>query len=534
MEFRINNTFLKKKENLIIIGIALFNFLFILLYSASSSYGYFRDELYYIACSKHLAWGYVDHPPFSIFVLWLWRLLFGESIISIRLIPALSMSATILIITSIVRQLLTPSPLERAGVRLQNLPLDRAGARFPIIFSAIAAAFTSLFQIINSFYSMNTLELLIGTICTYILVRIFKYDNRKLWMLFGMFFGIGLLNKHTFIIYGICLLIWLIFTQARKYLKTKELWLGILIAFIILLPNLIWQFQNGFPSLEFYRNAATMKYTPSNPLQILFLQAFTISPFVFIISIIGCIFLIFNKAMKDFKVLGWMYIFGLLLMIITRTGRPDRIVFFYPILIAAGSVLLTNFLGNRKLSVLKYIYIFLIIIGGSITHLIGLPVLTPQKLIVFNDIIGFHPEFEKGMKLPIIQPIADRLGWEELADSLNSACMKLKSEQKSKCVIVARNYGEAGAIELLGKKYKLPSVVCGHNSYWLWKDTTLKPDYFIIIRRNIKDLLESFENVEQIGKIHAKYAIEDNAGIFLCSKPRKSMKQLWEGLKFFI
>ena len=150
--------------------------LLVLLY-ASRNYGYFIDELYYIACSDHLDWGYVDQPPLVALITKIARLLFGDSLQGIRFFSALAGAAKVLLTGIIAREL--------------------GGNRFAQILAALAVLVAPGFLAIDNLLSMNSFEALIWTACAYVLIRIINTANQKLWIWFGLLAGIGLENKYS-------------------------------------------------------------------------------------------------------------------------------------------------------------------------------------------------------------------------------------------------------------------------------------------------------------------------------------------------
>jgi 4-amino-4-deoxy-L-arabinose transferase-like glycosyltransferase len=211
-----------------------------------TSYGYFRDELYYIACSNHLAWGYVDQPPFSIAVLAAVRFLFGESLIAIRFLPAIVGGVTVLL----------------AGLMARRI----GGGRFAQVLASLAIL-TSPVVMGNAgrYYSMNAFDLLFWALAGYIIILIITKNEPKLWLLFGVVAGLGVLNKYSMGFFLVSLLAAMILTPSRRQFLSIWFWIGALIGLVMVLPHFIWEYQNGFPTLEFIRNAAYLKNTPTTP-----------------------------------------------------------------------------------------------------------------------------------------------------------------------------------------------------------------------------------------------------------------------------
>ena len=194
----------------------------------SGRYGYFRDELYYIACAQHLDFGYVDQPPLSTLLLRLSEALFGHSLFAIRVLPALASAATVALTGLIARQL---------------------GGRAWAIALACAATLSALFYLaVGNFFSMNAFEPLFWMGIVYLLVRIINGGAPTLWLWFGALLGLGIENKHSTLFFAAGVFVALLLTPERRHFAQKWIWLGALLAFAIALPNILWQARHHWPS----------------------------------------------------------------------------------------------------------------------------------------------------------------------------------------------------------------------------------------------------------------------------------------------
>ena len=506
-----------QNENTPLLLIAFSYFVFLISLSFLSQYGYFRDEFYYLACAKRLAFGYVDHPPLAPFLLWLNGLLFGNSLTAIRLLPALAGAATIYLTGLVTREL--------------------GGNRFSQTLAAVAMAIVPVFLVINSFYSMNTFEPLIMIACILLFIKIISENQPRYWLWIGPLAGIGLLNKHTFAVYLAILLVAMLLTPLRKYYKTKEFWLGGLIALIVFAPNLIWQIQNHLISLEFYRNINIYKNVPTPPLPFIMTQILSYHPFTFPIWLAGLGYFFFLTKGKPYRSFGYLFLFTFLFFLLSGSSRPDRVGPVYPVTFAGGAILIESWFNKLRWLWLKVTAIAFLIIGGLIIALTVMPVLSPPQLVKYNQALGLGPQqFEVGQRPEIPQLLADRLGWEKMAQDMSQALQQLSLKEKSQAIIFASNYGEAGALEFYGPKYGLPRVISGHNSYWLWGYGKQAATVVITIGIPKEDLLKAFESVAYSGVIHTyKYAMayENQLPIYICRKPRQPMTEIWGKVKVF-
>jgi 4-amino-4-deoxy-L-arabinose transferase-like glycosyltransferase len=506
----------EKTDLLILLGISLSLFLYHLLTSVLDTYGYFIDELYYIACSKRLALGYVDHPPLSIFLLALNRWLLGESIPALRVLPAFALAATVFTTGMIVRQL--------------------GGTRTAIVTASLAVMAMPVYLLMGSFYSMNAFEILICTIIFFLTIRLIHMKNSKYWLAIGLLMGLGLEMKHTIILYGLAMTLGLLLTSARRLLWNKWFVWGMLITFLLLLPNLVWQYLHGFPSLEFYRNAIINKNISTGPLGILFAQILFANPFSLPLWLAGVLYVFRSKDAEEYRFLGWTYVVLLFVMVLSQSSRPDRISAFYPCLFSAGAVALqaiNKLLMRRVVTILMIVLLFL---GLVISAPIFTPLFAPATTKNYISAIGLSLNVESGkINDPLPQWLGDRLGWHELSSKVAKVFHSLSPEEQRNTVIISTNYGEAGALELYGKEFGLPRVFATHNSYHLWGPPSDSIRTYIAVFVNRHDLEKKFENVIEAEVQTCEYCTrpQQRIPIYIAQKPRFSITTEWQNFRTF-
>ena len=201
----------------------------------ANGYGYFRDELYYIACSRHLAFGYVDHPPLSILLLALNRYLLGDSLLALRFLPAVAASVLVLLTARLAKE----------------VGADAYGQTL----AALSVLATPVFLVTDSFYSMNAFEPIFWTAAAYVIARLINTGDDRLWMLFGVVAGLGIENKHSMLFMCFGIAVGILLTPARRLIFSRWLLVGAVVAFALFLPNLIWEANNHWATLEFMHNA---------------------------------------------------------------------------------------------------------------------------------------------------------------------------------------------------------------------------------------------------------------------------------------
>jgi hypothetical protein len=491
-------------------------------------YGYFIDEFYYIACSKRLAFGYVDHPPLSIWLLALSRALIGESLPALRLLPAIAVAATVFLTGRMARML-------GCGVRGQ-------------VLAALAVLVAPAYVLIGGFYSMNPFELLIWTACGCLVIQIMRDDGRdprgyrdraKRWLSLGLLVGVGLEFKHTMILYVVALLIGWIVSPSRRVLRTKHLIFGGLIAIAILLPNLIWQAQHGLPSLEFYRNAILLKNAPTAPIDVVLEQVLLMNPIALPLWLLGLWFCLVCAEGRPYRAFGWSYLVLILIMVASRSSRPDRIIAAYPILFAAGAravellAAARGVAGRRSWS--ARVAIPAIAAGGIVLGPIVTPVLPPAMLVKYMKALGMQFEIERGKTAKLPQWFADRFGWEERVAEVGRVWATLPPDDRKHAVVVGGNYGQAGSLEFYGPRYGLGRVISTHNNYFLWGPGEDSIQVVVAVLVSREDLEEAFEDVRQVGFHECEYCMDyqSRLPVFVARNPRYDLRAVWPELKHF-
>jgi 4-amino-4-deoxy-L-arabinose transferase-like glycosyltransferase len=482
----------------------------------NGGYGYFRDELYYMACGEHLAWGYVDQPPFMPLVAFLTRHLLGESLFALRFFPAICGGLIVLLTGLVAREL--------------------GGGGYAQGLAAVAVMVAPVYLAIDNFFSMNCFDQVFWALAGYIVIRILKQGDPKLWLLFGLVAGIGLMNKYSMGFLGLGIVVGLVLTPARRHLRSKWLWLGGAIAFIIFLPHILWEIHYGFPSLEFIHNATVMKNLPQTPFQFMAGSALGIHFLNLPIWLAGLAFFFLARAGKPFRLFGWVFVSILALFLLTQ-AKPYYLAPAYLFLLAGGAVAIEAFVLKRNWNWLKPASLVLLLAGGAATAPYVLPVLPPESFLKYQNFIGFKaPSEEKGKQGKLPQQYADMFGWENMAAIVARVYNTLSPEEKQKCVIGASNYGEAGAIDFFSKKYGLPHAISSHNNYWIWGPGEKPGEIAIIVGGNPEDYLRIYYDVQQAATVICEYArpFETNLPVYLCRRPKVTLQQVWPRIKHFI
>lgn len=496
-------TFLSENKHLLIISSLIF--LLIYLSTFNKSYGYFIDEFYYIACANNPAFGYVDHPPLAPLLLTVFQFLFGDSLYAIRILPALAEASAVFY----------------TGILTKEI----GGNKFAQLLAACSLAAMPVTVAFGGFYSMNAFEPLLAVLLLLVIVKMIKSGNEKLWIYAGVVMGLGVMNKHTFVIFIAALIIALIAGGKWKLLFNRWFILGGVISVLIFLPNIIWQILNDFPSLEFYRNISLYKNVYTPPLAFIMGQVMQMSPTTIPVWIAGTFYFLFSRQYKDSRFLSILFAALFLFMMLSGTSRSDRLAFAYPAAFAGGAVFFANIIKRYNSIWLKSAIIIFLFIGLGLALPIILPYFNYETAKEHTEFLGINTELERGKKPPLPQLLADRIGWKEKVNLVVNAYNSLSEVEKKQTIIAGDNYGQAGAIELYGKPYNLPPVACSHNSYFLWSKNRVNGNILLQLD-NLGDyngLKELFDTVEIFpGEFKNNYVSqhENNLVVFICRGPK--------------
>jgi hypothetical protein len=489
---------------------------FLLHVLGQGDYELFRDELYYLACAKRLALGYVDHPPLSIFALRLNVAVLGDSQIALRIVPALLGGLTVVVAGLMARQF--------------------GGGRLAQGLASLSVILAPIYLISFGFFSMNAIELLLWSLGSYTLTLLVGRGEPRLWLVFGVIAGLGLLTKHTFVLLGAAVVVGLLLTGERRQLLSRWIWLGGAVALLLVLPNLLWQHWNDWPSLEFYRSATLNKNVDTPPLMAVFLQILVTNPGNLPLGLAGLYFFFREPAGRRYRFLGWAFAFLLVLIVFSGVSRPDRIAGIYPMLFAGGAVVLERLTRTRRW------------IGGGAAvlsvsaGLLQLPVSAPLLPARFAEStmsrMGSLLQSEQGKSPPLPQWLSDRRGWHDMAGAVTAAYETLTPEEQEEVFFYGSNYGRAGAIEHLGRG--LPDrVLCGHNNYYHWSEDKLAdtpaPSVLISVGLRREHLDALFASVEQVGETRCDRCMnyENGVPIFVARRPLKPLADVWAEFKHY-
>jgi hypothetical protein len=483
-------------------------------FAFNGRFGYFRDELYYAACGQHFSWGYVDHAPLAPWLAQLSRALLGDSLFALRFLPALAASAKVFLAAWIAREL--------------------CGRSFAQFLAALTTLIAPIYLTFDNFFSMNSFEPVFWMACAAIVLRILNGGDARLWLLFGLVAGVGILNKHSMLFFGSGIVLGLLFTSGRRHYTSKWIWTGAAISFFLFLPNLVWEIRNGWPTIALLRSVVGTKYAVVSSWDFIWQQTLLTHPLAVPIWLAGLWYLFRDSQGKKYAVLEWAYLTVLAEMLVLH-GKIYYLAPAYIMLLAAGATWIELRLLPRTGAWLKYAIVAPLLIGAVIAAPLAMPMLSVDATIAyarFWDVKAVRVENVPQGELP--QLFGDMFGWQEQAAGVASVYNSLPVAERTRAAVFAYNYGEAGAIDYFGGRYGLPKAISGHNQYGLWGPRNYSGEIVIAIGFTETRLRQFFAEVTPAANVSPRYAMpeETNLTIFVCRRPKSSFQDSWGSWKY--
>jgi hypothetical protein len=486
----------------------------------ATRYGYFRDALYYLACSEHLAWGYVDQPPLIVFIAWVARHTLGVSLPALLLWPALAGAARIILTAAFSREL---------GANI-----------FGAALAAALAAAPAVWYVSDHQFAMNAFEPLFWTGCAFAIARMIHTNNPKWWLAFGAIAGLGCENKYSIAAFALLLLVGLLLTPQRRFLFSPWVLAGGVVALLLFLPNLLWNIQHHWPFLELMRNIrASGRDVVLSPAAFLAQQILIMTPATLPFWL-GGLWFYFSRAGKQFRVFGWAFVFTIGFFLLAH-GKNYYSAPVYPLVLAGGAVATEKFLSKKNFkerprmrTAIQVAMFGWLAVGILLLLPVVLPVLPIDAYLRYQAHLPFFiPKSEHNQDtVTLPQFYADEFGWKDMVARVAGVYHSLSPEEQSRTAIFANNYGEAGAVDFFGSRYGLPKAICTHQNYFFWGPRNYTGE--IVIRIGIKpeDARDSYESVRVAATLDNPYAMPfEKNPILLCRHRKKNLQTDWPHIK---
>ncbi|HET6452689.1 MAG TPA: glycosyltransferase family 39 protein [Spirochaetia bacterium] len=492
----------------VILGLATL----VLHLAAAGGYGFFRDELYFIVCGQRLAWGYVDQPPLiPLISRFLWQA-GGGSLWVFQLCPAIVMAVTVALTAEFAAAL--------------------GGGVFAQALAGLCAFGAPVLLIDGTLLTTDLLQPLTWMGCAWCLVKLAQTGNEKWWLAFGAFAGVSVLGKYLFAFFLAGIFVGILATPLRRSFLKPWLWLGALLALVIVSPNLLWQYQHGWPFAELARAGVEWKNRVLPPGAYLAQEVLMMGPLAAPVWILGLwAFGIRPKlaAYRAFAV-AWVVVVALAILV---HGKDYYAAPLYPILLAGGGVWLE---GVMKRTISRAAYAGALAVLSLFFAPLGVPILPVDSFIRFEQMLHLSSSAgtsERSALGELPQYYADQFGWREMAEKVAAVYHALPPADQAQAVFFGRNYGEAAAIDMFGRPLGLPPAISGHNNYYLWGPMGHNANVVIVAGGKPDEYRAAYQDVTVAGRIDNPYAMpyETNIPVYVLRGLKVPFN--WKGLKHF-
>ncbi|MDR0792185.1 MAG: glycosyltransferase family 39 protein [Chitinophagaceae bacterium] len=477
-----------------------------------SSFQLHRDEYLYLADAKHLAWGYLEMPP-ALALLGYASNLFTGSFYAVYVWTALFGALTLIVAGKII--------------------LELKGNVYAVVIGCLAFL-TSAFLRINILFQPNFLDAFFWTLSCFYIIRLIHSNNKKYLYYLALCFALGFLSKYTIAFFILGFLCSVIFTPLRKWLLSKHFYLSMLLALLIVSPNIFWQYKHHFPVLHHMQLLQKYQLQYNSRIDFLLNQLLMFAS-SFYVWILGLWFLTINKTGRKYIAIAVIYfvVIGLLLW---KNGKFYYAASLYPALLSAGSVYMERLLSSNKIKIIRWAIPVCMLLFAPLSLPITVPCFSPEKLEAFYKKI--HAEkigvlaWEERKNNPLPQDFADMLGWKEMAEKTAKVYRSLPDSVQQKTMVYGDNYGEAGALLFYRKKLGLPEIYSDDASFAFWLPDKFNYQYFLFVAHDMPaandDFFNHFSKVEIKDSVTDKYAREFGAKIILYSFPDSTGKSIAE------
>jgi 4-amino-4-deoxy-L-arabinose transferase-like glycosyltransferase len=476
----------------------------LLLLAVAGRYGYHRDELYFLACGRRLAWGFVDQPPLTPALARLSEILFPDSLVGLRLWPAL-MVGGLVVVTSLTAR---------------ELGAGRTGQ----IAVAVCAGCTPGFLLAGHLLSTETFDLVAWAVTTLLVIMIVRRGQPRLWLVVGVVLGIGLENKWSIVFLVGGLLIGLLATPERRVLWTPWFAAGVAVALVMWLPNLLWQADHGWPQIDMIRVIQSDSMDLGSTIAWIPLQVLITGFVTAIVWIAGLLRVLRTPETRPYRFVGIAYVALAVVFAVSAGDKSYYVAGLYASLYGAGAVPLERWLSRHRRGVARPAALAALALSTLLLLPVAAPVL-PVTALADSSINDLDPE------------IGEQVGWPALVRQVARVWDRIPPAQRSSAIILTTNYGEAGAIERYGPGLGLPQPFSGHNNYWWWGPPPSDTRVAIIVGWwSASYAGRFFGSVERAGTIRNAFGVdndEEGAPIWLASDPRRSLPAMWPEMRHY-
>jgi hypothetical protein len=477
-------------------------------------YGFFFDELYTIALSRHLAFGYVDLPPLVPALVALSRFLFGESLFAMHIVPALAGSFTLVFACLVTKEF--------------------GGRTFAVALTALGFIVVPGWLMVDSIFCYDSIDQLILAAFLFYLVRFLRTGNKRLWIILGLIAGLACLTKMTILFLGPGFLVALLASKYRNELITPWPWLGAALCLILVSPYIFWQFANHWPTLEYWKNYGSQRVYQASIQQYIINILMYVSPLLVPLWLLG-LYRIFRRLDGvNYGFLGLLLLITFVLLFFLHATARMIVELFIPLL-AAGAVFMEEIISPLRWKnwAIAIPAVYLLVVGVvNISFSLPIIPLDIMSTTIRPFKILYMPlrEFNNNVNNPPIF-LSGRIGWDDLAREVADVYNALPPEDRVVAGIYADAYASAGAIDQFGPQYGLPHAVSGSLTYYLWGPGD-SWDVMVIITHTTNVMSVFFGECEQKAVSRREY-VGTHFYVFVCRKPTVPVETIWSRTKSF-
>jgi 4-amino-4-deoxy-L-arabinose transferase-like glycosyltransferase len=475
---------------------------------ANQHYDFFRDELYFIVCGRHPDWGYVDQPPLVPLIAGFADWAMPGSLLALRAMPALMSAFTV-----------------AAAVLLAG---RLGGKRFAQWLAGLCALLAPFHLSLGLLLVTDLFQPLAWLVCTWVLIDILETGDQRRWLVIGAITGFALWSKYMILFDLVALAAVMPFTPLREAFRTPWPYLAGLLASLIIAPNLIWQWQHGWPFLEIGAHGASGKNIAMSLPQYLLNEVVLFGPTAAIVWIAALAALAFSARWRLYRVFALQWAVFILIEVALH-GKDYYAAALYPPLFAFGAVAIETAISRAAL---RGVLVALIVAVGIWAAPMAIPVLPIDRFIAYETALGYKPApMETRALSDLPQLYADMFGWHDMARQVSQAYWALPEEDRAKAVFVAGNYGEAAAVDIFGDR--LPPSISGHNNYFIWGPRGHDGSVVIRVTGKPEAARESYNQVDIVAQLDDPHAMPDEAHLFVvvCRNRKSSLIADWPQFK---
>ncbi|HXL23872.1 MAG TPA: glycosyltransferase family 39 protein [Candidatus Dormibacteraeota bacterium] len=474
----------------------------------NGQYGFHRDELQTLDDARHLDWGFVAYPPVTPLIGRLELILFGTSLVGFRFFAAVAVSAVMVLAGLITREL--------------------GGGRREQMLTAIAVGIAPISLVQGAVFQYVSFDYLWGVLAMYFLLRLLKSEDARWWVAIGAVLGLGMETRYTMGFLALGIVGGVLLTPARRYLSSRWLWLGVGVSVLVFLPNLIWQAQHHFISLDFLAHIHKRDVGQGRGQGFLLQQAWVcVNILTLPLTLLGLWFYLVREEGKRYRLLGWTFVVAFALFYLAH-ARSYYTAPLYPMLIAAGSVVFGKWVRGLRPAwarLAQGVQWTGLVLGGVMFTLLVVPV-APIGSRLWTVTSKLHDQFR------------EEIGWRELAQAVARVYNALPAEERARTGVLTGNYGEGGALNLYGPRYGLPRAMSGTNSFWYRGYDPRQPQTVILAGFDLDEGRELFESCSVAEKNANPYGVvneesREHPDILLCRNLKKTWPEFWQSFRRF-